>query len=92
VVASAALQLAASRYLFDLAGQGNPDLFAVASKLANDSRQNLLAAHELCAREAKARPNPAERPFWLAADAPSDTSTTDDNPAATDAAEGQHEP
>lgn len=55
IIASSALQLAASRYLFDLAGQGNPDLFAVASKLANDSRQNLLAAFELAAKEGRAR-------------------------------------
>lgn len=56
IVATAALQLAASRYLFDRAGvTSDPDLFAQASKLANDSRQNLLAAHELCAREAKSR-------------------------------------
>lgn len=48
-VASAALQLAASRFSF-----ARGDLVA-GSKLANDSRQNLLAAHELCAREAQAR-------------------------------------
>lgn len=50
IVASAALQLAASRWYFD---RGEHEL---ASKLANDSRQNLLAAHELVAKEAKARP------------------------------------
>jgi hypothetical protein len=53
IVQSAALQLAGSRMLFargDVAG---------GSRLANDSRQNLLAAHELCAREAKARPKQA---------------------------------
>lgn len=50
IVASAALQLAASRWAFD---HGEHE---VGSKLANDSRQNLLAAHELVAREAKARP------------------------------------
>lgn len=56
-VASAALQLAWSRYLSDRAAEsGDPELASLASKLANDSRQNLLAAHELCAREAKARP------------------------------------
>jgi hypothetical protein len=43
------LQLAASRFAFD---RGEPEL---GSKLANDSRQNLLAAHELCAREAASR-------------------------------------
>lgn len=55
-VASAALQLAWSRYLSDLAAEtGNGELAIQSSKLANDSRQNLLAAHELCAREAVAR-------------------------------------
>jgi hypothetical protein len=57
MVASAALQLAWSRYLSDLsAASGDPELAVTASRLANDSRQNLLAAHELCAREAQARP------------------------------------
>lgn len=56
MVASAALQLAASRYLSDRAAiEGDAELFAKASRLADASRQNLLAAHELCAREAKAR-------------------------------------
>jgi hypothetical protein len=55
-VASAALQLAWSRYLSDLAAeQGNAELAIQSSRLANDSRQNLLAAHELAAREAEAR-------------------------------------
>lgn len=56
IVATAAWQLAVSRYLFDRAADtGDREDFALASKLANDSRQNLLAAHELCAREAVAR-------------------------------------
>lgn len=56
MVATAALQLAWSRCLFDKAAKdGNPELAVTASRLANDSRQNLLAAHELCAREAEAR-------------------------------------
>jgi hypothetical protein len=50
IVASAALQLAASRFAFEVLGD-----LALGSKLANDSRQGLLAAHELCAREATAR-------------------------------------
>ncbi len=50
IVASAALQLAASRWAFDRS------MHELGSKLANDSRQNLLAAHELCAKEAQARP------------------------------------
>jgi hypothetical protein len=56
VVMSSAMQLAGSRFLFDKAAQsGDPDLFRLASQLANDSRQNLLAAHELAARQAVAR-------------------------------------
>jgi hypothetical protein len=51
MVASAALQLAASRFAFEVLGD-----FQLGSRLANDSRQNLLAAHELCAKEATARP------------------------------------
>lgn len=51
MVASAALQLAASRFAFEIIGD-----MIMGSRLANDSRQNLLAAHELCAREATARP------------------------------------
>lgn len=57
IIQSAALQLAASRWAFEVQGD-----VALGSKLANDSRQNLLAAHELCAREAtirgKSRSNP----------------------------------
>ena len=57
MVASAALQLAWSRYLSDVAAaSGDAELAGRASKLADASRQNLLAAHELCAREAQARP------------------------------------
>lgn len=58
-VASAALQLAWSRYLSDVAAEtGNGELAIQSSRLANDSRQNLLAAHELAAKEAAARPAP----------------------------------
>jgi hypothetical protein len=61
ILASAALQRAASAYLFDVAGEsGDTDLFVKASRLANDSRQNLMAAHEMCVREAAARPKPAQ--------------------------------
>jgi hypothetical protein len=56
IVASAALQLAGSRFAFEVLGD-----MALGSRLADSSRQNLLAAHELCAREAQARPrNPLE--------------------------------
>jgi hypothetical protein len=63
IVASAALQLAGSRFAFEVLGD-----LALGSRLADSSRQNLLAAHELCAREAAARP-PAQEPNggWLTA-------------------------
>jgi hypothetical protein len=66
LVASAALQLAMSRFLSDHAGL-DAAVMAQASRLANDSRQNLLAAHELCAREAMARKAtaPAALPSWM---------------------------
>jgi hypothetical protein len=56
IVCSAGLQLAASRFLSDKGMQsGDAKLLQQASSLANDSRQNLLAAYELAVREAKAR-------------------------------------
>lgn len=61
IIASASLQLAASRYAFEVLGD-----MALGSRLANDSRQNLLAAHELCAREAAGRPKPVVALPWLA--------------------------
>ena len=65
IVATAAWQLAASRFLFDMgAAQSDPDLLLQGSRLADASRQNLLAAHELCAKEAKSRPAKPD-PFWL---------------------------
>lgn len=63
MVASAALQLAWSRYFYDRAAEnGDADLVKRASDLANASRQNLVAAHELAAREAVARSANAPRP------------------------------
>lgn len=57
IVATAAMQLAWSRYLSDKAAEtDDADLAIKASRLADASRQSLLAAHELCAREAQARP------------------------------------
>lgn len=50
-VASAALALAGSRLAFD---RGELELF---SRLAVESRQHLLAAQELCAKEATSRPS-----------------------------------
>ncbi len=65
ILATAAMQLAASRWLHDLAIEtGDASLFAASSKLGNDSRQNLLAVHELCAQEAKARPKKKEDDFF----------------------------
>jgi hypothetical protein len=50
------LQLAASRWAFDQGAEKNDHTFIkLGSSLANDSRQNLLAAYELAVREAKAR-------------------------------------
>jgi hypothetical protein len=51
IIASAALQLAGSRFAFEVLGD-----MTLGSRLADASRQNLLAAHELCAKEAVARP------------------------------------
>jgi len=50
IVATASLQLAASRFAFEVLGD-----MVLGSRLGDASRQNLLAAHELCAREAIAR-------------------------------------
>lgn len=50
LVASAALALAASRLAYSKRD------FALAARLAAEVRQHLLGAHELCAREAAARP------------------------------------
>jgi hypothetical protein len=56
MVASAGLQLAASRWAFDQGAAANDaSLIKLGSSLANDSRQNLLAAYELAVREAQAR-------------------------------------
>lgn len=56
VVASAALALAWSRYLSDqAAATGDVETAMRAMRAAESSRQHLLAAHELCQREAKAR-------------------------------------
>lgn len=58
MVQTAALQQAGSRAAF---ARGELKL---GSSLGNDSRQNLLAAHELCAREAEARPK-ARNPLFF---------------------------
>lgn len=56
IVATAAWQLALSRYILDKAESATSADLVIASRLGNESRQNLLAAHELTAKEAKARP------------------------------------
>lgn len=58
MVASASLQLAASRYLYDLATMAivpDPHLLREARQQADSSRQNLLAAYELAIREGRVR-------------------------------------
>jgi hypothetical protein len=58
IVASAALALAWSRFFSDqAAATGDPELAMRSARLGETSRQHLLAAHELCAREAKGRPD-----------------------------------
>jgi hypothetical protein len=72
MVASAALQLAASRFLFDQGAQsGDPAILKTASQLSNDSRQNLLAAYELAQRSAAARPRAPVDPLAAFAGLPS---------------------
>ena len=64
LIASAALALCASRYLYEVAaGTGDAETMKRASALANDARQNELAAWELASREAQARPKPAFDPL-----------------------------
>jgi hypothetical protein len=56
IVSSAAMQLAASRWAYDEGARlGDAKLLGESSRLADASRQNLLASHELAAREAAAR-------------------------------------
>lgn len=61
MVISASLQLAASKFLF---AQGDPASLKLASSLANDSRQNLLAAHHTCALAASSRAPVDPRERW----------------------------
>ena len=61
LIESAGAQLAASRYLHARASTtGDVALFRQSSAMANDARQNELAAWELAAREVKARPRTAD--------------------------------
>jgi len=66
IVESAALTMAASRYLSAKAAQsGDPELFKQASTLASTARQHELAAWELAAREAQVRPKRPQDAPWL---------------------------
>lgn len=68
MVASAALQLAASRFCFDRGAQsGDVALLRLGSSLANDSRQNLLAAYESAVRAAELRRDQATHADFYAA-------------------------
>jgi len=63
IVESGALTMAASRFLQWKASQtGDTALFKESSQLAATARQHELAAWELAAREAKARPK--AKPWW----------------------------
>jgi hypothetical protein len=67
VVSSAAMQMAASRWLYDLGAKvGDAKALLDASRLADASRANVLSAHELAAKEAEARPR-ANKPTDFAA-------------------------
>lgn len=81
MVASAALQLAVSRYLFDLgATSGDVAVLKTASQMADASRQNLLAAYELAVREGQARVAPTP-PAPAEVSAPASPPTPTDHPA-----------
>lgn len=71
LVASAALALAGSRYAYS-----GGDL-QLGARLAGEVRQHLLGAHELCAREAAARPNKPSRLAELRAKAQTQTPPKD---------------
>lgn len=68
IIESAALAMAASRYLSAKAAEtGDAELFKQASTLASTARQHELAAWELAAREAAARPRTPQDTPWLQA-------------------------
>lgn len=75
LLATAAMALAASRYLYEKAAIGgleNLDILKTASRMADSARQNELAAWELCARESiakrKASQNNSGVPWIVATD------------------------
>lgn len=66
IVESAAIAMAASRYLSAKGAEtGDPELFKQSSALAATARQHELAAWELAAREAAARPKTPDAAPWL---------------------------
>lgn len=67
MVSSAALQLAGSRFAFDrFAETADASWMKLGSSLANDSRQNLLAAYSHAVLEAQGRDHAdGDRPPWL---------------------------
>jgi hypothetical protein len=74
IIASAALALAWSRHFSDLAATtGDHELAMKAIRLGDQSRQALLTAHELCAREAEARPRGPIDPLAAWRDPPKGT-------------------
>lgn len=69
IMATASLQLAFARMMMAKAGEGivDMDLLKKGSSMANDGRQNELAAWELCEREASAKTrSAANQTPWLA--------------------------
>lgn len=69
MIASASLALCASRFLYEVAAQtGDAETLKRASALANDARQNELAAWEIASREATTRKQRESKAApWLAA-------------------------
>lgn len=74
MVSSAAWLYAAGEFASERAAEtGDVELFKTAASLTGTARQHELAAWELCAREAQARPkSPSDTP-WLIADTPKET-------------------
>jgi hypothetical protein len=72
IVSTAALQHAASRWLFDRSAlEQDAKLALEASRLGDSARQNLLAAHELAAKEAASKPK--GKPEWMTRLGPKET-------------------
>ncbi|MBN1605509.1 MAG: hypothetical protein JW940_02695 [Polyangiaceae bacterium] len=66
LISSAAIQLGASRWLHDTgARDGDAKALGEASKLADASRQNVLASFELAAKDARSRPQRPEDLPWF---------------------------